>query len=277
MICGLEDAGFEIRDCLAWLFGQGFPKSKDMGAGWGTALKPGHEPIVVARKPGKSRELRGLNIDACRLGAAPIAYDRRRLAKYSGDQTNDHQLGRWPSNVLLDEDAAARLDAQTGELWSGFMRAGQRRKGIGYSGGLGKVVRHDTIGDAGGASRFFYVAKASRAERDFGCERMARTSGGAATHRKAGSKGLQNPRAGAGRTGGARNIHPTVKPLALMRWLVRLVTPPGGRVADFFMGSGTTGMACVLEGFDFYGCERDAKYFDIAKRRIAAVRRRMAA
>lgn len=126
-------------------------------------------------------------------------------------------------------------------------------------------------GDSGGASRFFYTAKPSREERDYGIYDLGPKSGGEATHRTDGSAGLNNPRAGAGRTGGARNFHPTVKPVELMRWLVRLVTPPNGLVLDPFTGSGTTGMACRYEQRDFIGIEREAEYIEIAERRIAAV------
>jgi site-specific DNA-methyltransferase (adenine-specific) len=135
-------------------------------------------------------------------------------------------------------------------------------------------------GDRGGASRFFptfayeaedflYCAKPSRSERDAGLEDLPAASGGEATEREDGSAGLKSPRAGAGRNGGSRNIHPTVKPIRLMEWLVRLVTPRGGTVLDPFLGSGTTGMAAVRQGFDFIGIEREAEYVEIAKRRIA--------
>jgi site-specific DNA-methyltransferase (adenine-specific) len=124
---------------------------------------------------------------------------------------------------------------------------------------------------AGGASRFYYVAKPSREERDFGCYDLTPRSAGDATDRVDGSDGLKSPRAGAGRTGGARNIHPTVKPVELMRWLVRLVTPHDGLVLDPFTGSGTTGMACRYEQRRFVGIEREADYIAIAHRRIAEV------
>ena len=143
-------------------------------------------------------------------------------------------LGRWPPNVALDEAAAARLDAE------------------------------------GGPSRFFYVAKASREERERGCEDLPLRTAGEATDRQDGSAGLNSPRAGASRTNGARNHHPTVKPVALMRWLVRLVTPPGGLVLDPFAGSGTTGLACIKEQCRFLGIEREAEYVAIANARLHA-------
>lgn len=266
MMCGLEEAGFVVRDCFAWLFGSGFPKSKNFGDGLGTALKPAHEPIALAWKPFKGTiggniakwGTGALNIDACRIDA-PSA-----------------QLGRWPANVLLDEDAASLLDAQTGELVSGFMAAGTTREGLGYPGGLGGTVLRDTKGDRGGASRFYYVAKPSRSERDMGCADLPTKTAGECTDRKEGSAGLQNPRAGAGRTGGGKNFHPTVKPVSLMRWLVRLVTPPDGIVLDPFLGSGTTAMACRYESRRFVGIEKEAEYLEIATRRIAAVASRLA-
>ena len=244
--CGLEDAGFEIRDVLCWLYGSGFPKSRNLGDGRGTALRPAHEPIILARKPcgGTVRaclEQNGtgaLNIDACRLAT-----------EHPGDP------GRWPPNVAMDEAAAAALDAEVGERKSGS--APTRR----YS---------DIC-----PSRFFYVAKASREERERGCEDLPlRTAGKVTGGRQEGSAGLNSPRAGAGRTSGARNHHPTCKPLALMRWLVRLITPPGGLVLDPFVGSGTTGIACVQEQRRFVGIEREAEYVQIAEARIAAAAER---
>lgn len=185
------------------------------------------------------------------------------------------EAGRWPANVLLDEEAAAMLDEQTGVLHSGdahvLRRGGTTGRGMGYGSSAAGNVANATYGDSGGASRFYYVAKPSRAERDMGCYDLPASTGGEATDRTDGSAGLENPRAGAGRTGGARNIHPTVKPVELMRWLVRLVSPPGGTVLDPFAGSGTTGMACVLESRAFIGIEREAQYVAIAKRRITAI------
>jgi site-specific DNA-methyltransferase (adenine-specific) len=275
MMCGLEDAGFEVRDCLAWLFGQGFPKSKNLGNGWGTALKPAHEPIVLARKPFKgttegchgAHGTAGLNVDGCRI----VAIEEAHL---KGDSDFD-DIGRWPANVLLDVDAAEILDEQSGELHSGdahvLRRGGTTGRGMGYGSSSAGNVLDATYGDSGGASRFFYVAKPSREERDLGCDHLAARSGGEATDRKEGSAGLNNPRAGAGRTGGGRNFHPTVKPLALMRWLVRLVTPIGGRVLEPFGGSGTTAMACAAEGFAFTLIEREAEYIPIIEARVRAI------
>lgn len=258
MTCAIEDAGFEIRDSLDWIYGSGFPKSKTeasgMPPGQGTALKPGKEPIVLARKPliGTLAEniarygTGGLWIDACRLPVSPDDKqgawgDGRRAggfvdtgAEIGSTRPNGkrHEAGRWPANVLLDEEAAAELDAQSG------------------------------------ASRFFYVAKPGRKERDAGCDHLPEKSGGEATDREEGSAGTQNPRAGAGRNGGARNYHPTVKPVTLMRYLLKLITPPGGVVLDPFTGSGTTGVAALLEQRRFIGTELTDEYAAIIDARL---------
>jgi DNA modification methylase len=289
MASGLEDAGFEIRDCLAWLFGSGFPKSLNLGEGLGTALKPAHEPIVLARKPFKgtvaanvaTHRTGALNIDACRIesdcagayrGDEPSAKRRytesgaTNFAATPGPRGGNPD-GRWPANVCIDELAGMVIDEQSGELTSGFMAAGTSRDGIGYHGGLGDTVRNDTIGDSGGASRFYYCAKPSREERDYGTEGLIARQRDES--RKAGNPGGDNPRNRGVQLRG--NFHPTVKPVELMRWLVRLITPPGGVVIDPFLGSGTTGMACRYEQRRFIGIEREADYMQIAERRIRAV------
>jgi DNA modification methylase len=296
MACGLEDAGFEIRDCLSWLFGSGFPKSLNLGDGRGTALKPAHEPIVLIRKPFKGsvkanvakHGTGALNIDACRLATTDVlnlpgpngglAGPARRAVEGRTDVSDgpDYEqspLGRWPANVCLDEEAAAMLDEMSGNLRAGGDLTGNEpskpaKNVYGEYKGRGAW---DSYGDSGGASRFYYVAKPSRSERDEGIYDLAPKSGGAATDRTDGSAGLNSPRAGAGRNGTARNIHPTVKPVELMRWLIRLITPPGGVVLDPFLGSGTTGMAARYELREFIGIEREAEYVAIAERRIASV------
>jgi DNA modification methylase len=303
MASAIEDAGFEIRDSLMWIYGQGFPKSLNLGEGLGTALKPAHEPIVLARKPFKGtvaanveRYATGaLHIEACRIatdeeltGGAHSGASRQRPEYSASDRDAtvslsrlrnggveyEHGIGRWPANVLLDEEAAAMLDEQSGDLsspWIGNPRGVGDKGGQMFGGGAQGDVSKPEYSDIGGASRFFYVAKPSREERDMGCEGLRLRSAGECTDRQDGTAGLNNPRAGAGRTGGGRNIHPTVKPVELMRWLVRLITPPGGVVLDPFMGSGTTGMACKYELREFIGIEREPDYIAIAERRIAAV------
>jgi site-specific DNA-methyltransferase (adenine-specific) len=261
MVCGLEDAGFEIRDSLAWLFGQGFPKSLNLDDdldGLGTALKPGHEPICLARKPiaGTIEE----NIRVWGVGALNI--DRARLG--DGD--------RWPANVLLDQQAGVLLDQQAGVLQSG---ANPTRRGSDkFRKVFGKFKGERACipargADSGGASRFYFVAKPSRFERDFGCDDLPLKSAGEMTDRKDGTAGLKSPRAGAGRTGGGRNPHPTVKPVSLMQWLLWLIAPPGCVVLDLFLGSGTTGMAAVADGYRFIGIERELEYLTTADARIA--------
>jgi DNA modification methylase len=304
MVCGLEDAGFEIRDSIDWLYGSGFPKSLNVSkaidahlgmerrvlgeslfnarrpnppkselckqGGWksnitapasseakrfegfGTALKPAHEPIVLARKPFGGRVVDNvlncgtgaLNIDGCRVGygdktldevhrdaGKPGKHGAIRGVCYGGYGTLDsniefHPSGRWPPNILLTHSSECTND----DCISGCSVAELDRQG--------------------GASRFFpvfawdlefdvpflYVAKASSGERNAGVD---------------------------------RNGHPTVKPIALMEWLCRLVTPKGGTILDPFLGSGTTGCAAVREGFDFVGIERDSAHTKTAEQRIA--------
>lgn len=273
LTCAIEDAGFEIRDCMSWLYGSGFPKSLDVGkvapafAGHGTALKPAWEPIIVARKPLEGTVAANvqrwgcgaLAIDACRVpGLADKPGGRiRSVRHFDGHETGradkdapePNPLGRWPANVVLDEEAGAALDAQSGKrpsasntkpstggtIMSGL--SGEARPNGYRAFANGNPYR----GENGGASRFFYCAKASRAERDAGLEGFAAASGGEATHREDGSPGTRSPRAGAGRNGGSRNVHPTVKPLALAAYLARLILPPveGTRLLVPFCGSGS--------------------------------------
>jgi site-specific DNA-methyltransferase (adenine-specific) len=302
MASAIEAAGFEIRDSLIWIYGSGFPKSLNLGNGLGTALKPAHEPIVLARKPFKGSvrsnvETFGtgaLNVDACRIGTEERTYDLKggenlnRLARVGGSDSEHakgcgaygvgaRQItigeatvnGRWPANVCLDESAAMVLDEQSGELVSGsgtLHRHTDKFRNT-YGAFVGGDETMALYGDSGGASRFFYVAKPSREERDMGCHDLPEKSPVELTGRKDGSAGLKHGRSGTDRA--ARNHHPTVKPVELMRWLVRLVTPPGGTCLDPFLGSGTTGMACVYEQREFIGIEREAEYVAIAGRRIA--------
>jgi site-specific DNA-methyltransferase (adenine-specific) len=278
LACAIEDAGWEVRDCLSWLYGSGFPKSHN-GPWGGTALKPAWEPIILARKPlagtvaanVQSHGTGALNVDGCRVGTEQTITVRNGNSGGNGAYGCDERVfsrvnppGRWPANVVLDEDAAAMLDRQTGTLISGKMRAGTQRKNLmGYHGAMPAETMRDTYGDTGGASRFFYVAKASRSEREAGITGETRAVG--SVNLRTDSHAERNGQT----TTPARNHHPTVKPIALMRWLCRLVTPPGGVVLDPFTGSGTTGCAATLEGFGFVGIEREAEYVAIAERRIA--------
>lgn len=275
----VEDADFEVRDSIAWLYATGFPKSHNLDGdwqGWGTALKPGFEPIVVARKPLAGtvaanvlmHGVGALNIDGCRVGTeqrinhpggtSSLQRVSRVEQGYRGRVTASvgeasAVVGRWPTNVVLTHAATpdgvdlcvdgcvpgcvvADLDEQAGERVSGSRRAGDYGL-MGYQGA--EVAPMPAVeGDRGGASRFFPVfrfeAKAPTAERP-------RVDGVA---------------------------HPTVKPLALMRWLTRLVTPPGGTVLDPFLGSGTTAQAARAEGFRCIGVEREDSYLPLIRSRL---------
>jgi site-specific DNA-methyltransferase (adenine-specific) len=281
LACAIEDAGFEVCDCLSWLYGSGFPKHK-------SKLKPAWEPIVMARKPAPRATL--LNIDACRLepgegverDGEASALRRYTTAGSTGfaptpGVRGGDPAGRWPANVILDEDAAAALDEQSGEMRSTNPGSFQRElTSRGYpGGGVGqrRAVDHPPVdiakpgyGDSGGASRFFYTAKASRAEREAGLDGFAVKPCGTMEDDAYEWKGGNGH---APHNTKRRNSHPTVKPVALMRWLVRLVTPPDGVVLDPFTGSGTTGIAAVLESRRFVGIEREAEYVAIARARIA--------
>jgi site-specific DNA-methyltransferase (adenine-specific) len=247
MAVRIEDAGFEIRDMLAWMYGSGFPKSHNLDGehqGWGTALKPAMEPITMARKPFKATVAQNvqewgtgaINIDGCRIGEEEIKTCAKVPGKsfnslapvsgFNGCEESTH-LGRWPANVLHDGSA---------EIMQGM----------------------------GEAARFFYTPKACKDDRDDGCEMMD-----AKQYSHDGrEKRLEN--AYQRNDSKAHNFHPTVKPTDLMRYLCRMVTPTGGVVLDPFTGSGSTGRGAVLEGFRFIGCEMDADYIEIAKARILA-------
>jgi DNA modification methylase len=243
LACGIEEAGFELRDVMMWLYGQGFPKSLNLtgqAAGWGTALKPAYEPILLARKPlegtteqNHARYRTGaLHIDPCRTGAPGQQCPGEGRTHSSARNASD--LGRWPSNLAASHASSC---------------AGHR------------CEQHCPVAILGDRKRFFYCPKASRAEREAGCEQLTRRTVqtfkiGRANDVKAAANQVAN-------------IHPTVKPLELMRWLVRLLTPPGGLVLDPFAGGGSTGAAAVLEGNRFHGIEREASYVPIARARIA--------
>lgn len=317
MACAAEDAGFEIRDQLIWLFGSGFPKSVDIGEaiddaagaarevvgtverhgnaagkgrggqygndyeatapgskrvdvvtapatdeaqqwdGWGTALKPGHEPILLARKPFGSTIVENLakhgvgaiNVDGCRVdyvsevdrqtaqtnALGPVERSVNTKAIYEGGKQNGgfpdthSSLGRWPANVIHDGSP------EVVELFPTIQKSGETLS----------------------AARYFYCPKASKEDRDEGLEGLEARSAAECVDRKAGSAGMNSPRAGAGRTSGTRNHHPTVKPTPLMRYLCRLITPLDGVVLDQMAGSFSTGKAALLEGFRFVGIELD--------------------
>ena len=336
---GIEDAGFEIRDSMAWLYGSGFPKSLDVskaidkaaGAerevvgtrtdghrgggnktfdddayvwqksfditapstpeakqwqGWGTALKPAFEPIVVARKPIEGTVANnvlkwgtgGLNIDGSRIGTqqgeqfsgghaktrsqtyGSYNLDDKALAKKQEriKQTIEkaQTLGRWPANIILDPYTAELLDEQSGERVSGGGSKGVM--GGMFGNGQDNPNRANSLYfDKGGASRFFYVAKASKKDRNEGLDELplqVSSNYGSIQERSS------NP--------AKQNFHPTVKPTTLMEYLIKLVTPPGGTVLDPFTGSGSTGKAAILQGFDFIGIEMTQEYLPIIEGRL---------
>ena len=289
MAVAIEDAGFEIRDSLHWTYGTGFPKSHNvskaldkLGAdganqwdGWGTALKPSHEPIVMARKPITQTVAKNvlehgtgaLNIDACRVGSETRVNPPRRTSDgtppLGGGCTSTESTtatGRWPANTVLTHSPACtdtctdncpvnQLDHQSG---TSRPKAGRQGKKGGNGGALGAFAGSSADAEGnwpadpgGGASRFFtvtdwdhtiYCAKPSKKERNAGLD--------------------------------GTNVHPTVKPVELMRHLIRLVTPPGGIVLDPFLGSGTTAVAAILEGIDWIGCEITDEYLQIIDARV---------
>jgi hypothetical protein len=274
--------------------------------GWGTALKPAAEHWILARKPLDGTYAANvikhgtgaLNVGGCRIGTSknvPASPAKDRIGQLSkGDEKGrtadtlgfDPNTGRWPAHLVLSHAADCgavcvdgcpvwALDEQSGELTSGEKLGGAYARSMGVHDGGQRADGTACYADFGGASRFFYCAKPPRAEKDAGLEHLPKRSGGDATGRADGSAGTQNPRAGAGRNGGARNIHPTVKSVNLMRWLCRLITPPGGLVLDAFAGSGTTGVACIEEGFRFVGYELGAEYFEIAASRLNAATRQL--
>ncbi len=331
LACAIEDAGWEMRDCLMWLYGSGFPKSHDVSKGidaaagaerevvgpptrhagqsyqwagdvrhpatdaakqwdgWGTALKPAWEPIILARKPLAGTVAANvlehgtgaINVDECRIGTDDGTRNRPpakpSATTYAQDawtaDPNNHEpfeaagKGRWPANVLLDPEAAAALDKQSGERPAGNVPAVTGARAV-YGGLSGHKSEPRSMGDSGGASRFFYCAKASRSEREAGLENFTAVAPTEITGRKPGSAGHQTPYAGMTGEAPRRNTHPTVKPIELMQWLCRLVTPPGGLILDPFCGSGTTGCAAVREDMRFLGIELDPGHAAIARARV---------
>jgi hypothetical protein len=361
MAVQIEDAGFEIRDMIAWVYGSGFPKSLDVSkaidkaagaeretdgpkvyagghvqnhsgvahggsycgfdhsgttmatapatdaarqwSGWGTALKPAWEPIIVARKPlcGTVAEnvlthgTGGVNVDGCRVASddGNAAAKRRETAKRTGncpsrpgeygdghavvsrttperymEERPGEQLGRWPANLIHDgsEEVVGLFPEQQSGANPSRRGSQKFRNSFGEFHGNEECVSHRGA-DSGSAARFFYCAKASKADRDEGCEGLGdRQRGG----NRPGSKDNTGKFPDHDHRVLGGNHHPTVKPTALMRYLCRLVTPPGGVVLDPFTGSGSTGKAAVCEGFDFVGIEREAEYVEIARARIAA-------
>ena len=354
MAVRVEDAGFEIRDQIMWIYGSGFPKSMNIGKamdkvqgnerevvgkkggkidfsktkkgdtsfyetawdnkdyveleitkgnspyeGWGTALKPAHEPIVMARKPLSEKTVvnnvlewgtGGINIDESRISTDEVITNHSRGAESAiskgkyGDskkqethQTPSQTLGRFPANIILDKEAGRILDEQTGELSTvGSPKKIDNSKTSIFGAG---VPGFQMYGDKGGASRFFYCPKTSKTDRNEGLDEFEDKYYAAGNQAKAELKRGNvefNSNKGKGRderhnhnqVGVSKNNHPTVKPTDLMLYLIRLITPKGGTTLDPFMGSGSTGKAAVRGGFDFVGIEREKEYMEIAEARI---------
>jgi len=257
--------------------------------GWGTALKPAHEPIVMARKPLSEKSIAenvlkygtgGINIDGSRIdynGEIPNVGGRGNHGrgdgygfKPLGDEPELNTLGRFPANIIFDEEAGQLLDEQSGTSKSGFNPKANKKQ---YKGGVfGGGETNETTGytDKGGASRFFYCPKASKSDRNEGLDNFEeKIKSGAEFRPNHMEKALEgedgNP---FGRWGKIKNNHPTVKPTDLMRYLINLVTPPNGTILDPFMGSGSTGKAAIRCGLNFIGIEKEQEYMDIATARI---------
>lgn len=341
----IEDAGFEVRDSIAWMYGSGFPKSLDIskaidkaagaereiigtkiaspkgisgaetrtdsaaGAyggeakkiditapatpeaqqweGWGTALKPAFEPIIVARKPliGTVAEnvltygTGGLNIDGSRIGidgGGTNCSKRDELGNCLGHDEANGSLGggvmrhaqnsvsgRWPANVILDQYSAELLDEQSGIVtkkggsYEYTSPHDPTKTPSSFSHGMSGYRKFSVPAETGGASRFFYVAKASKRDRNEGLEELEATTNGVGALRDGGRE--SQPR---------QNFHPTVKPTTLMEYLIKLVTPPNGIILDPFTGSGSTGKAAILNGFQFIGIEMTEDYIPIIEGRL---------
>jgi site-specific DNA-methyltransferase (adenine-specific) len=356
MTVAIEDAGFEIRDCIAWMYGSGFPKSHNIGKavdklqgnaneskvyhnegdnrsvknsgngnspickkchtaswivdkkyckaedgicinperydanndweGWGTALKPAFEPVVMGRKPIEgtvannvlTHGVGGLNIDASRIAHnEPIKIMKaqeggNKVYGQSGryeDTTELKAEGRFPANIILDEEAGKVLDEQSGKLNKQGKCKTDNKSGWQneYVGGTDvNTVERKLYLDEGGASRFFYCPKASKKDRDEGLNIKPQSIKGRDEGQDKTSIAYK------ARPTERQNIHPTVKPTQLMEYLIKLVTPKGGKVLDPFMGSGSTGKGAVLNDYSFIGIELSPEYFEIAESRINAVK-----
>ena len=346
MAVAIEDAGFEIRDQIMWVYGSGFPKSHNISKtldksennevwennaygggnskcdkcgkwmisgspcqcpkpiiefktaaakqwqGWGTALKPAHEPMVLARKPliGTVANnvltfgVGGLNIDGSRVAATETLArpfneaNNQTFGKYEKFGNPIEPTGRFPANFIHDgSDEVVALFPDTGKSGVAINRnrTGKKPNEV-YEGGWGNLNEDVGFADSGSAARFFYCAKASKKDRNEGLADLESKSAGFST-RYCLECGKNVPQAGScGCNAGIemrppnpqQNHHPTVKPTTLMQYLVRLVTPPNGIVLDPFLGSGSTGKAAMYEGFNFVGIELTPEYLPIAKARI---------
>ena len=262
MAVAIEDAGFEIRDQCIWLYGSGFPKSHNIGDGWGTALKPAHEPMVLARKPLSEKSVAD---NVTKHGTGAINIDGCRIEGQSENSDIDTTGGRWPSNIM--HDGSEQVESIFPETSSTEVSRQRTHKGIWSAGELAETEQFmPAYGDQGNASRYFYCAKTSKDERNFGLHGRPQGQYSSDGREKKIENAFQRNKSV------SANTHPTVKPVELMRYLVRLVTPKGGLVLDPFMGSGSTGMGAREEDFRFVGIEKEEEYYEIAKARIKNVK-----
>jgi DNA modification methylase len=344
MVCAIEDAGFEIRDSILWLYGSGFPKSMDISKqidkeagierkkigispnwreskrdrekngqmevrgknagqitepesdnaklweGWGTALKPAHEPICVARKPISEKTVAenvlnygtgGINIDGCRIEltgnndprlGGKGDWSSAKMAKnvyeggYAGERVGSSELGRFPANIILDPFTAGELDKQAPEAGAfAKVKSGHPGKSKGIYGDY--ATRGDDgdtfYDDKGGCSRFFYIAKSDKGERNEGLYQFEDKLSGV---KNASGRGFSET--DPYKVIMSKNNHPTVKPVKLIQYLIRLVTPKNGVSYDPFGGSGTHALASQNEGFKWIMSEQVAEYCDIANKRV---------
>jgi site-specific DNA-methyltransferase (adenine-specific) len=333
MACAIEDAGFEMRDCLMWIYGSGFPKSHNVGlgidkhfghsnrgraipsastyqasdkeeknkltgnkveeytgktelgkkySGYGTALKPAYEPIVMCRKPFKGTVAKnvleygtgGINIDECRVGNEEITTTGPEgsnkyagfIGKEQGQSTfKSTHIGRWPANILHDgSEEVVSLFPNTKSSNGSFKATDYEEKETSTPFTRGDF---EGYGDSGSAARFFYSAKTSKKDRNEGCESLEEKQ------YSSDGREILNETAYQRNNSIANNNHPTVKPTDLMRYLVRLVCPEGGTVLDPFNGSGSTGKAALLEGFNYIGIDMDESYIEISKARLEHILR----
>ena len=258
--------------------------------GWGTALKPAWEPIIVARKPLEgtvaanvlAHGTGAMNIDGCRVGNDLITAHGGGIngagRKYGGGSgipaieagANPH-IGRWPANLIhdgSDEVLAGFPQTTSGKVTPGTMRGAKSNHNVDYA-DIAAGTELSGFGDTGSAARFFYCAKTNKNDRNEGLDEFEDKENAHSTYGIHSDEGLiHNNRNPENRTRAQKNHHPTVKPTALMRYLCKLVTRLGGTVLDPFCGSGSTGKAAILEGFKFIGIEKDAEYFSIAEARI---------
>jgi DNA modification methylase len=250
--------------------------------GWGTALKPAFEPVIVARKPIEGTVANnvlkwgtgGLNIDGSRIGTETISTHNAPKGSFAGgepDRGSDtssykEHTGRWPANIILDPYTAELLDEQSGDRPGGTFPA-KRGQAVNtsFASGQETVGGQRSMGDSGGASRFFYVAKASKRDRNEGLEELDDSQTLFASGSNLHNNGDGTPR---NKEATVKNFHPTVKPTSLMEYLIKLVTPPNGTVLDPFTGSGSTGKAAILQGFDFVGIEMTEEYLPIIEGRL---------